>query len=338
MDLNKIFTFENLYEAHKKCRLAKQHKREVIQFESNLAVNINKIINDIQNKTYNIGKYCRFLIYEPKERLIEALPYKDRVVIRCFCEHSIKPRIEKRLIYDNAACRKNKGTSFGEKRLATFLKREYAKENDNEVYFLKCDISKYFPSIDHGILFKQLKKTGFSKDEMWFIEKLIKEQPNDSGVGLPLGNQSSQWFALLYLNRIDRLIKEELRVKSYIRYMDDMILLSRDKSFLRKCQKRIEEVCATELNLSLNNKTQVGKASIGIDFLGFRHILTTSGKVVKKLRTSARIRLKHHLKVLEKLRKFDIVDDEYVYIRKNAFYNHIKDTKESFDLKQKAKP
>ena len=315
MDLNKIFTFENLYEAHKKCRLAKQHKREVIQFESNLAVNINKIINDIKNKTYKIGKYRRFLIYEPKERLIEALPYKDRVVIRCFCEHSIKPRIEKRLIYDNAACRKNKGTSFGEKRLVTFLKREYAKENDNEVYFLKCDISKYFP-----------------------IEKLIKEQPNDSGVGLPLGNQSSQWFALLYLNRIDRLIKEELRVKSYIRYMDDMILLSRDKSFLRKCQKRIEEVCATELNLSLNNKTQVGKASIGIDFLGFRHILTTSGKVVKKLRTSARIRLKHHLKVLEKLRKFDIVDDEYVYIRKNAFYNHIKDAKESFDLKQKAKP
>lgn len=212
MKIEEIFTFENLYDSHVKCRKSKQQKGEVIRFEIDLSENIYKLMKELHSKKYKVGKYKQFIIYEPKKRLIEALPYRDRVVLMCFCEHSIIPRLDKRLIYDSVACRKNKGTLFGMDRLAYFLKKEYFKENNNKVYYLKCDIRKYFPSINHNILISNLRKTGFSDDEMWFLEKIIKEQPNNNDKGLPLGNQSSQWFALFYLNRIDRLIKEELKI------------------------------------------------------------------------------------------------------------------------------
>ena len=338
MKIEEIFTFENLYEAYKGCRKSKQHKGEVIRFEANLSVNITNLMNDIISKKYKLGEYRIFFIYEPKKRVIEALPFKDRIVIKCFCDVVLRNKIEKKLIYDNAACRIEKGTTFAIKRLEKFLKDEYRKENNNNIYYLKCDITKYFPSIDHKILLNLLKKIGFSEDEMWMIEKLIKEQPNEANIGLPLGNQSSQWFALLYLNVIDRFVKEVLRVKGYIRYMDDMILIHRDKSYLQHCLKEIENKCKTDLKLSLNQKTQIGVVRNGIDFLGYRHILNKNGSITRKLRASSKQRLKRHLKTLKKLRDKDIVDDNYVYIRKNAFYNHIKNTKESKKLKENSFP
>lgn len=333
MKLEEIFTFEHLYEAHKKCRLSKQHKGEVIRFEANLSSNLVNIINEITKRKYKLGKYKVFKIFEPKERIIEALPYKDRVVIRCFCDYSVRSRIEKRLIFDNVACRKGKGTLFAIERLEKFLRREYLNKGDNDLYFLKCDIRKFFPSINHNILLQLLKNIGFSKDEMWFITKLVREQPNNVEMGLPLGNQSSQWFALLYLDKVDRLIKEKLRVKSYVRYMDDMILIHRDKKYLQKCLREIENVCNNELSLSLNEKTQIGKVCNGIDFLGYRYVLNYRGKIIRKLRGSYKVRLKRYLKTLGKLRENGVIDDDYVYIRKNAFYNHLKDTDESVDLK-----
>lgn len=214
-------------------------------------------------------------------------------------------------------------------RFKYFLQKEYFKNNDNKVYYLKCDIRKYFPSINHNILINNLKKIGFSDDEFWFINKIINEQPDNLEKGLALGNQSSQWFALYYLDKIDRLIKEKLKVKCYVRYMDDFILIHRDKKYLQYCLKEINKVCNEELNLELNQKTQIGIAYNGIDFLGFRHVLTPNGKIIRKMRQSSKIRMKKHLKTLNKLRKKEIVDDEYVYVRKNAFYNHIKDSNES---------
>lgn len=153
------------------------------------------------------------------------------------------------------------------------------------------------------MLLNLLKKINFSSDEMWMIEKLVKEQPNNADVGLPLGNQSSQWFALLYLNVIDRYIKEDLRVKGYIRYMDDMILIHRDKGYLQYSLSKIEQKCEKELKLSLNQKTQIGIVKNGIDFLGYRHILNEDGSITRKLRASSKQRLKKHLKTLHKLRE-----------------------------------
>ena len=329
MKIEEIFSFENLYEAHRKCRRTKQHKGEVIRFEINLSENIYKLQKDLLSKKYSVGKYKEFIIYEPKERLIQALPYKDRVVLRCFCDKVLISKIENKLINDNVACRKNKGTDYGMDRLNHFLRKEFFRENNNKVYYLKCDIKKYFPSIDHIILLNLLEKINFSNDEMWFIKKIIEEQPDNTGKGLALGNQSSQWFALYYLNKIDRLIKEELGVKCYVRYMDDFILIHRDKEFLQYCLKRISKVCKNELNLELNHKTQIGLAYNGIDFLGFRHILTDKGKVIRKLRFSSKKRMRKHLNSIKKLKTKNLIDDEYIEMRINAYRAHIKYSNEN---------
>lgn len=328
MSLEEIFSFENLYDAHKKCRNSKQHKGEVIRFEISLFSNLVKMSEALITKTYQFGEYRKFHIYEPKERLIEALPYRDRVTIRCFCDRVIIPRLEQRLILDNVACRKGKGTLFGIKRLETFLKREYQITSNNNIYYLKCDIKKFFPSINHQILFEKLKKVGFSKDELGFTQKLLEEQPTDTGVGLALGNQSSQWFALFYLDQVDRLIKEQLKVKGYVRYMDDLVLVHHDKAYLQKCLTEIKNICNKELQLELNQKTQIGKTANGIDFLGFRHILTAKGKVIRKLRSSSKVRLKRHLKTLKKLEEQAMVDAEYIQVRKNAYSAHLIDSNE----------
>lgn len=108
MNLSEIFSFENLYIAYKHCRNSKQHKGEVIRFEANLSANISNLSKELINKTYKLGKYKKFYIYEPKERLIEALPFKDRVMVRCFCDVVLRNKIERKLIYDNCACRKKR--------------------------------------------------------------------------------------------------------------------------------------------------------------------------------------------------------------------------------------
>lgn len=324
MNLENIFSFENLYNAHKKCRKSKQHKGEVIRFEVNISENICRLQKELISKRYKVGKYKEFIIYEPKKRLIQALPYRDRIVLRCFCDTVLIPNIEKKLINDNVACRKGKGTKYGMERLKYFLQREYFKNNDNRVYYLKCDIRKYFPSISHEILINKLKKIDFSNDEFWFINKIINEQPENLEKGLALGNQSSQWFALYYLDGVDRLIKEKLKIKGYVRYMDDFILIHRDKKYLQYCLKMINKVCTEELDLELNRKTQIGIAYNGIDFLGFNHILTDSGKVIRKLRFSSKHRMRKHVKTIKKLKNKSIIDEEYVNMRINSFKAHLK--------------
>ena len=325
--IDDIFTFENLYEAYKKCRLSKQHKGEVIRFEIDLARNLNKLVDVISKHTYKINGYKVFTITDPKKRSVEALPFKDRIVIRCLCDTILCERIERQLIFDNCACRKKKGTLFARNRLLKFLHDEfYRNGKSNDFYFLKIDIAKYFPSINHHILIWQLKYCGFSKEELKFIWDIIKAgEYMNKEKGLPLGNQSSQWFALLYLNKVDRFIKENLKIKGYVRYMDDMVLIHNDKKYLQECLIKIREICNCELKLLLNEpKTQIGQVKNGIDFLGFNHRMTETGKVIIKLRQSAKIRLKRYIKTMNKLYEKEIIDSEYIQIRKNAFTTHLK--------------
>ena len=335
MTLKEIFTFDNLYKSHKKCRLNKQHKGEVIRFEINLAHSLSKLVREFGTEKFKFSKYKEFKIYDPKERCVEAPTYKDRVVMMCFSKVSIRPKLDKRLVFDNAACRLSKGTHFARSRLEKFLRAEFCRGKNNDFYYLKCDIAKYFQNINHEILLNKLAGIGFSEEEMMFLRKLIVEQDKFVARGLPLGNQTSQWFAILYLDRIDRLIKEELHIKGYVRYMDDFILIHRDKKYLQYCMAKIAEVADSELKLELNHKTQIGKVRNGIDFLGFRHYLTETGKVETKLRSSAKARMKRKLKVLGILEKKKMVDSEYVKLRKEAFYNHVKNSDESDNFKLK---
>lgn len=155
------------------------------------------------------------------------------------------------------------------------------------------------------------------------MNQVIRSHPEQ---GLPLGNQTSQWFALLYLDEVDRLIKEKLRAPYYIRYMDDFVLLSESKEFLQKCRAEIQKVCAEKLKLSLNNKTQIGKIKNGVDFLGFNHKLTVSGKIVKSLRASAKIRQRQYLKTMAHYYRCGVLDEEYLNVRLNAYKAHLAGT------------
>ena len=296
-------------------------------FEMEVGNNISKLVKELANKTYKLGKYKIFRIFDPKERLIEALPYKDRVVLMCFCKNVLEPKMEQRLIYDNAASRKKKGTDFAVHRLHGFMQKLYINTGGNNFYFLKCDISKYFQSIDHNILIAKLRKCGFSEDEMWFMEIVIRSRGGDAK-GVPLGNQTSQWFALLYLDEVDRFIKEKLRVACYVRYMDDFVLLGENKEFLQMCKAEIEDACAQKLQLKLNAKTQIGMVKNGVDFLGYNHKLTASGKIVRSIRASARERQKRYLKAIAYYYMAGVIDDDYVAARQAAFLAHSKGTKD----------
>ena len=320
--LKEAFTFEKLLEAHKKCRVSKQHKKETISFEINLSANLAELSKKLLNKTYRIGQYKQFYIYEPKQRNIEALSYRDRVVLMAYCTNIIQPKIEKRLIFDNVACRKGKGTHFGIQRLHKFLK-DYYRKHGEKGYFLKCDVKKYFQSIDHKILSHYLQKSGLDEEDMWFIDILLQSKYADTGIGLPIGNQTSQWFGLFYLNVVDRLIKEKLQIKYYVRYMDDMILIHNDKEYLKHCKQEIERCVQEKLHLQLNSKTQISSLKNGIDFLGFRHILVKNGKILSFLRSQAKIKLRKKFKLLNKMKKNGLVDENYIKVRLNAFYAHI---------------
>lgn len=322
MTLREIFTFENLKAAHEQCRQDKQHKRGTIMFEMDLGQNLATLEKQLQAKTYKIGKYKPFILFDPKERTIEALPYKDRVVLMCFCKHSLEPRIERRLVYDNAASRRGKGTHFAINRLHGFMQQSFKDANGNGGYYLKCDISKYFQSVDQAILIDKVKHMGFSADEIWFMELVIKSYTKS---GVPLGNQTSQWFALLYLDEVDRLIKEKLRIKHYTRYMDDFILLHHDKEYLRHCKAEIEKACG-RLKMRLNSKTQIGTLRCGIDYLGFNHKLRVDGKIERRVRASAMMRHKRYLRVIAELHDQEIIDDDWLSKREQAFLNHMKGT------------
>ena len=320
--LHEAFTFDKLLNAYKKCRLSKQHKKEVVNFEINLGLNLVNLSNLLLSKKYEVGGYKTFKIYEPKERKIEALYFKDRVVLMAFCTNILQPKLEKSLIYDNVACRKDKGTLFGLKRLEGFL-RDYYKKNGNKGYFLKCDIKKYFQSINHKILVEKLQKTSLDEEDIYIINTIINSKNKETGVGLPIGNQTSQWFGLFYLNTLDRLIKEKLRIKYYVRYMDDMILVHQSKEYLKYCKEQIERLASEELNLSLNSKTQISSLKNGIDFLGFRTILNQNGKIIRLLRQQAKIRMKHKLKFLGKLKRAGVVNENFINVRLNAFKGHL---------------
>lgn len=321
MTFDEVFSFTNLLKMHKKCRVCKSHKKETVLFELNLGQNLAKLSKEALNG-YKVSNYKTFKIYEPKKRIIEALPYKDRLVQMALCKNIIEPVLEKRLIYDNCACRKGKGTHFAISRLERFLHKFFIT-NGQSGYFLKVDISKYFASIKHSVLKEKLKKCPFDTKTFDMMFAFIDSKNAEKGIGLPLGNQTSQWFALLYFDEIDRLIKEKLKIKFYLRYMDDLILLGESKQYLMFCRKEIARVCNQNLGLKLNSKTQVGKLCDGIDFLGFRHSLSKSGKVVRVLRKQAKQRLRKRLKLLKLLKQNCIVDREFFQIRINSFKAHL---------------
>lgn len=322
MKYDELFTFENLFQAHINARKCKRNKKDVINFELNLSQNLWSLYDELNNHSYEISQYNKFIIYEPKRREIQALEYKDRIVQHVLCDLYLYPLLTSKFIYDNGACQKGKGTDFAINRLSGFM-RDYFKRFGNTGYILKADIHHFFPSIDHETLRSKITKIVADENIMNVIDMIIDSYNDQTGKGIPMGNQTSQLFALYYLDVLDRLIKEHLHIKYYTRYMDDCVILCENKSYLKNCLNRMKEMVEDELLLEFNGKTQIFPIKNGVDYLGFHFYMTDSGKVIRKVRASTKKKYKKRMsKLMEEYNNGNI---EYEDIRKTlpGFRGHL---------------
>lgn len=259
--IEKIADPENIALAFHKAAKGKWTKSEVLNFSRNLIAKINVLSRALRNGELPQGNYCFFDIYDPKKRTIAVAPFEHRVV-----HHSIMNvcdvYFDNKQVYHSYACRKGKGSVAAV---------NYVQENIcSSLWYLKLDIRKYFDSIPHEYLKSDLRI--IFKDEQLlnlFSEIIEKYTAKEAGRGIPIGNLTSQYFANHYLVKIDRLIKEELKVKYYVRYMDDMLLFNLSKEEAIRFEKIIRDFLLAELTLELKT-SQINRIQCGIPFLGYR--------------------------------------------------------------------
>lgn len=281
MDIREsVCSFDNLYKAMNKCKKGVTWKDSVSRYANNGLASTYRLQQKLLSGEYSLSDYYHFTIHEPKTRDIVSTKYKDRVFQRSLCDNHLYEAITKGFIYDNGACQQGRGTDFARKRLKVHIQKYYRKYG-HEGYVLKCDLKNYFGSTPHSVVKAAIEKT---IDDSWalsHVNTVIDSYDMDGNkIGLGLGSQITQLVQLLVLSGMDHCIKETMNVKRYIRYMDDFMIIHRDKDFLLECKSRIEEMLK-KLGLTLNlKKTQIFKLSQGINFLGFNYRLTNTGKVV----------------------------------------------------------
>lgn len=323
MTYKEIFSFKNLLKAHNKTKRSKLYKKQVCEFELNKSNELYKLYEELQKKTYKISPYNTFKIYEPKERRVDATSYRDRVVQNCFVDNYLFPILEKHLIYDNAACRKNKGTDFARNRLKEFLV-ECNKKYGNNFYVFTYDIHHYFESIDHDVLKKKMKYIIKDLEIYEFICMIIDSFNKEENKGLPLGNQSSQCFALYYLDSFDRIIKEKYSIKYYSRYMDDGVILSNDQDKLKNLLNDLK-LELNKLNITFNEtKTMIFPIKQGITYLGFRYRISSYNKILVSMAKKKKKRLIHYIHRYELKCESLFSYRNYIRLRTNCNNNLIK--------------
>ena len=274
---DKICSFENLHLAYLKARKCKRYRSEILKFSYNLEENLLKLQEELINQTYQHGGYREFIVCDSKKRKIKAAPFRDRVVHHALC-NIIEPIFDRGFIYDTYACRENKGTHRAIKRLEKFIKSVNSTLREREmnlrapkIYCLQCDVSKYFDSIDHQILFSLLRKKIADPKALWLIKIIVESSNKEPGKGIPIGNLTSQLFANVYLNELDQFVKHQLRIKYYIRYMDDFLILHFNKKELHKIKNQIQMFLRDKLKLELHpKKADIFPVDRSVDFLGYR--------------------------------------------------------------------
>lgn len=266
--------YGNVQKAYNKARKCKRHRKDVLIFTKDKEENLDKVREDIINLAYEPSKYHYFKVYEPKERQIMALPFYDRVVQHAI-NNVLEPIFDKRFISQSYACRKGKGMHAASDTLKEWLYEWNKYHPDQPLYAIKADIHHYFQSIDHAVLKTEIRKVIKDAGVLALLDRIIDHNGNmPDGVGIPVGNLTSQLFANIYLDALDQFIKHELGVEAYIRYMDDFVILSPDKEQLRNWLARIEQFLREELKLEFNPKTTMLAAKNGIDFVGYKHRAT----------------------------------------------------------------
>ncbi|MBT7062160.1 MAG: RNA-dependent DNA polymerase [Lentisphaerae bacterium] len=274
----RICSLENLYEAARKARKRKTRQECVERFELHRERFLRQLRDELASGTWRPSGYRTFRIYAPRERLISAAPYRDRVVHHALC-NVIQPLVERRFVADTFSCRKGKGTGAARERCRLYTNRY--------PYVLKCDIRKFFQSVDHDALMAKLARTIRCRPTLQLCSAVVESScddevppvtfPGDTARalagkrrGLPIGNLTSQIWGNLYLDRIDHLVKETWRAPGYARYTDDFLIWGTDKTDLWTIRERIAEELIDERLLLHDRKTRVLQCSEGVPFLGFR--------------------------------------------------------------------
>lgn len=268
--MERICTPENAMRAYELARRTKRNHADVLRFEQNREDNLNGLIEELSSGAYEQGNYFIFKIYEPKERLIMSLPFRDRVAQHMIC-NIIEPIFDRRFYEHSYACRKRKGVHAASLQLRHWL-HEMETVQGLKVEGYSGDVHAYFASIVHEILLEEIERY---IGDVILLETLSRIVAHNGiyppGIGDPVGNLTSQLFANVYLNILDRFILDELKPDHYIRYMDNFIPIDSDIGKIRACENEIPAFMKERLELEINPKSTIVAARNGIDFVGYRH-------------------------------------------------------------------
>lgn len=264
-----IISIENLLEAWREFVRRKRDKRDVQEYYRHLMDNILELHQDLANHTYKHGGYQAFNICDPKPRNIHKAMVRDRLLHHAIYR-ILYPFFDRIFVSDSFSCRNNKGTHKALNRFRAMAYRA-SKNDTNTCWILKCDIKKFFANIDQTIMIKILERYIPDQKITWLLKEiLVSFSATRPGVGLPLGNLTSQLFVNIYMNEFDQFVKRKLGAKYYIRYADDFLILSDDGQYLIDMVKPIREFLKDVLRLELHpNKIFIKTLNSGVDFLGW---------------------------------------------------------------------
>ena len=285
-----IVSLENLLEAWKEFVKGKRQKRDVQEFALNLMDNVLSLHYDLVNRIYEHGGYQAFNIYDPKPRRIHKASVRDRLLHHAI-HRKLHPFFKKTFIADSFSSRKGKGTHKAINRFGS-LAHMVSQNNTTTCWVLKCDIKKFFASIDQNTLIDILKGYIPDMEIIWLLEKVIHSFSTlKPKIGLPFGNLTSQLFVNVYMNQFDQFVKHKLKAKHYLRYADDFVFLSENKSWLEELISQIDVFLKEKLHISLHpNKFFIKTLASGVDFLGWIHFPNH-----RVLRTATRRRMFHRI-------------------------------------------
>lgn len=291
----RIASPENLFAAWDSFKWDKRNKPDVRQFEWNLEEKIFALHRELVAKTYRHGPYVGFYITDPKQRHIHKATVRDRILHHAVFS-VLNPIFEETFIATSFSCRIGYGTHKGIDALGNAARR-IGRNNTRTCLALKCDIKKFFDSVDHDILLRILSERVKDTDALWLLRQIVESFGTGTGglfarKGLPIGNLTSQLFANVYLNEFDHFMKREVQVRDYFRYTDDFVILSSDRAYLEGLLPQIDRFLTARLRLTLHpRKVTIRRLTQGIDFLGYvtfpYHRLlraTTRRRMFRKLR------------------------------------------------------
>jgi len=309
-----LFTLQKLFKAYFSCRKLKRKTINALKFEINCELKLLAIQKELQNHIYRPGRSACFAIIYPKLREIFAADFRDRIIHHLLI-NEIEPYFDRRFIFDSFACRKEKGSHKALFRLRKFI-CQITKNKTQNAFYLQLDVKSFFSTIDKNILYAIIKREIFQKEILWLAKTIIFHDPTRNyffkgekdlfkqipahkslfnapeNKGLPIGNLTSQFFGNVYLNELDQFVKRKLKVKYYLRYVDDLVLLSENPEQLKEWRKEIDHFLKEKLKLELHpKKDKSGSVYQGVDFVGY---IVKPNYVLSRKRVIGNLKTKLH--------------------------------------------